>query len=726
MKQILLRDGKAVLEEVPAPSVEPGAVLVRTAYSLLSAGTERAALRATDAASLLGRAADPASLGKAFDLLRQEGPGAVWDRLRGATQSRVIAPGYSASGIVQAAGPGVLDLPPGQPVACAGAGRASHAEWISVPRNLAVAVPPGVPLDEAAFTTLGSVALQGVRRSGIQIGECAVVLGLGIIGALTAQVLRAAGARVIAFDVDPDRAARARDMGFGAYDFGARDPRDEVARVTRGLLADAVLVCAHSATAEPANLAMRLCRRKGRVVIVGDVRLDLDRSLLYEKELDLLISTSYGPGRYDPSYEDRGIDYPAPYVRFTLNRNMESFLDLVRAGRMALRPLIDRVVPLAQAASAYEAIGSDTGGRRPIGVLLRYATTEERPGAAASEASRAEAPARREIPFDPIADGSRDVGVGVCGAGSFVKSVHLPALKRARGFAVRGIATASPLNARDTARRFGAGRATTDLAEILADDSIDLVLIGTRHHLHAPQALQALRAGKHVLVEKPLCLDEAEIAPLLQEARRSRRLLAVGFNRRYSAVVRRAREVLARLQGPALFSYRVNAGALPPDHWLHDPAQGGGRIVGECCHFLDLILHLSGGGPLLSAQAAALPSDGSRVVRGDSFAAILNLADGSRAVLAYTGLGSPELPKERLEIFKGGTALVLDDFTRLGVSGPTGGSLELARQDKGFGGQWEEIGRALRGEPNDVVTLEEIEAAMRATFVLARAMRGER
>src|SRR5262245_24881293 len=361
MKQVLLRDGKAVLEEVPAPSIEPGAVLVRTAYSVLSAGTERAALRSTDEASLLGRAKDPASLGRAFDVLRREGPGAVWDRLRSATEPRAVAPGYSASGLVQAAGPGVFDLPPGQAVACAGAGRASHAEWISVPRNLAVAVPPGVPLDEAAFTTLGSVALQGVRRSGIQIGECAAVLGLGIIGVLTAQLLRVGGARVIAFDVDPDRAARARDMGFEAYDFGARDPREEVTRVTRGLLADAVVVCAHSPAAEAANLAMRLCRRKGRGVIVGDVRLDLDRALLYEKELDLLISTSYGPGRYDPSYEDKGIDYPAPYVRFTLNRNMESFLDLVRAGRIALRALIDRVVRIGQAASASEAIEATRG-----------------------------------------------------------------------------------------------------------------------------------------------------------------------------------------------------------------------------------------------------------------------------------------------------------------------------------------------------------------------------
>ncbi len=262
MKQVLLKDGKAVLEEVPTPSVTPGAVLVRTAYSVLSAGTERAALHAPGAASLLERATDPSALGRAIDLLRREGPGPVWERLRAAVEGGAIAPGYAASGIVQAAGPGVLDLPPGAAVACAGAGHASHAEWIAVPRHLAVSVPEGVPLEEAAFTTLGSIALQGVRRAGIQIGECAVVLGLGLIGSLTAQILRAAGARVVGFDVDPQRAARGRRLGLEAHDFAARDPRDEVGRVTRGLLADAVLICAQSSGAEVANLGLRLCRRK--------------------------------------------------------------------------------------------------------------------------------------------------------------------------------------------------------------------------------------------------------------------------------------------------------------------------------------------------------------------------------------------------------------------------------------------------------------------------------
>ena len=739
MRQVLLKEGRAVIEDVPAPQAGPGRLLVRTAFSVLSAGTERAALHAGGAATILDRIGDPSTLRRALDVLTTEGPGAIVDRIRKSREPHVVAPGYAASGLVQAAGPGVLDLPPGTAVACAGAGIASHAEWIAVPRMLVVPVPDGVPLDEAAFATLGSIALQGVRRSGIRIGECAVVLGLGLIGSLAGQILRAAGARVLGFDPDPGRAALGRALGFEAHDFGARDPREEVPRATGGLLADTVLICAAARGPEVANLAMRLCRKKGRVVIVGDVGLDLDRSLMYEKELDVVISTSYGPGRYDPTYEEQGIDYPAPYVRWTLNRNMAAFLDLLRDARVRVRPLIDRVFPLDEAAAAYEAIDREATGERPVGVLLRYPAAPEAGGAdgAISAGSGAAMPESVRVapPREGLESGASrtleglatagPIGVGVLGAGEFVKAVHLPLLRRHRAFQLRRLATTTPLNARETARRFHIETATTDAQDLLRDPSIDLVLIGTRHDLHAPQVLQALRAGKHVLVEKPLCLDEAEVTPLLDEARRARRLLSVGFNRRYSPLARRAREVLGRLTGPALMVYRVNASRLPASHWQQDPVRGGGRILGECCHFLDLILYLAGA-DLLAARATAVPSDGIGVVNGDAFAATLDLRDGSRAVLVYGGLGDPGLPKERLEIFKGGAAIVLDDFARLTVHGGAGGSLDLGRQDKGFEGQWEEIGRALRGEPHGVIALHEIEAAMRATFAVARAVRGDR
>jgi len=736
MKQVLLRDGRAVVEEVPAPAAVAGRVLVRTAFSVLSAGTERAVLAATEAASLIDDATSPQRLRRALEILRDEGPGGVVDRIRARRAGPPeAAPGYAAAGLVQAVGRGVADLPPGTPVACAGAGYASHAEMIAVPRNLVVPVPQGVALEEAAFTTIGAIAMQGVRRAGIQVGECAVVLGLGLVGSLAAQILRAAGAIVVGFDADSTRADRARALGFDAWDLASRDPRDEVPRVTGGLLADAVVVCAASKGSEVTNLALRLCRRKGRVVLVGDVGLGLERALLYEKEIDLLMSTSYGPGRYDPEYEEKGIDYPPAYVRWTENRNMGSFLRLVADGRVRLRPLIDRVLPLEEAGAAYDLIAG-VGGERPLGVVLRYPDGPAPPAGmpapaggspAETVAGDAAAPAGRAAgadPIDPLPPGTATIGVALCGAGAFVKAAHLPALRAHAGFTVRAAIAATPVSARDTARRHAIPRAATRLAEVLDDEAVQLVLVGTRHHLHAAQALEALEAGRHVLVEKPLCLDEREITPIIATARRARRMLAVGFNRRYSPLVRRTREVLARLDGPLVATYRVNAGALPAGHWALDPGEGGGRILGECCHFVDLLLHLVGS-PLTMVEARALPSDGNRVVCSDSFVATLGFADGSRAALVYTGLGDPGLAKERIEVFRHGTALVLDDFTALTVHGGPGGSLSLPRQDKGIAGQWEAIARRLRGEPSDLVTLAAIEAAMRGTFRLDRAVRGE-
>ena len=734
MKQVLLRDGRAVVEEVPAPQADAGRVLVRTSYSVLSAGTERAVLESTGKSGLLAQAGDPRRIGRALEILRDEGVAGIRARLEARRAGPPEAvPGYAAAGVVEAVGAGVADLPPGIAVACAGAGHACHAEMIAVPRRLVAPVPRGVALDEAAFTTIGAIALQGVRRAGIQLGESAVVLGLGLVGALTAQILRAAGAIVLGFDADSRRAERLRVLGIEAYGLAGRDPKDEVPRATGGALADAVIVCAASRGSEVTNLALKLARKKGRVVLVGDVGMEIDRALMYEKELDLLMSTSYGPGRYDPSYEEKGVDYPYPYVRWTENRNMEAFLRLVADGRVTLRPLIDRVLPIEEAGAAYDLIAA-AGPERPLGVVLRYpgtvAGTPALPtatapaGATAPHASAAPHAARPDD-IEILPPDTATIGVVLCGAGAFVKSAHLPAMRGVGGFALRSVVAGTPASARDTARRHGIPKAATRLAEVLDDAQAPLVLIGTRHHMHAAQAIEALAAGRPVLVEKPHCLVESDVAPIVDAARRARRLLAVGFNRRYSPLSRRAREVIAARRGPLCALYRVNAGALPPGHWAQDPDQGGGRILGECGHFVDLLLHLIGA-PLTAIEARALPSDGVSVVLSDSFAATLSFADGSRAVLAYTGLGDASLPKERLEVFRGGMALVLDDFRSLAVHGGAGGSMTLPQQDKGITAQWEAIGRRLRGQPSDLITLAEVEAATRATFLLDRAVRGER
>ncbi|HEV8122406.1 MAG TPA: bi-domain-containing oxidoreductase [Candidatus Polarisedimenticolia bacterium] len=730
MKQVLLREGRAVVEEVAEPVAEAGRVLVRTAFSLVSAGTERAVLEATGRQTLLGAAADPGVVRKALGVLRNEGPKGILDRLQARAVPSEAVPGYAASGVVLEVGRGVSDLPPGTRVACGGSGYACHAERIAVPRPLCAPVPPGVSLEEAAFTTLGAIALQGVRRSGIVLGESAVVLGLGLVGTLTAQILRAAGAVVIGFDADRERAARLRALGIEAYDLAARDPRDEVPRATGGLLADAVLVCAASKGSEVSNLALRLARRKGRVVLVGDVGLDLDRALIYEKELDILMSTSYGPGRYDPSYEERGIDYPPAYVRWTENRNFGAFLRLVQEKRVRLRPLIDLTVGLEEARAVYERIAAPSGPR-PLGVLLRYGADE---GIGPGDGAEAPGTTQRRVPTTtgvPAADDVEPVpagaviGVVVCGAGAFVRASHLPAMRGLPDVRAAAIVSGTPAGARDAARRFDVPKAGTDLGAQLDDPSHRLVLIGTRHDLHEAQVRTSLRAGRHVLVEKPLCLHEDEIAPLLDEARARRRLLAVGFNRRYSPLALRMREALGHLAGPAFAVYRVNAGALPASHWVFDPVQGGGRVIGECCHFVDLLLYLMQA-PVVSIEARALLSDGINVVQGDSFTATLGFGNGSSAVLVYTGLGNAGLPKERLEIFKGGASLLLDDFRALEVYGGPGGTVRLPRQDKGIEAQWRAVVARLRGEPSEVIRLDEIEATMRTTFRLDRAVRGER
>lgn len=725
MRQVLLREGKALLEEVPRPVAGPGQVLVRTAYSVLSAGTERAVLHESDRRSLLHDATDPSRVRRLLEILRDEGVGGVHERMVERGHPVAALPGYAAAGRVESVGPGVSDLPPGTAVACAGAGYACHAEWIVVPRNLVHRVPDGLRLEQAAFATLGAIALQAVRRASLQIGECAIVLGLGLIGSLTIQIARAAGARVVGFDREPERADRCRSLGLEAHDLAARDPRIEVPRATSGLLADAVLVCAATRGSEAANLALRLCRKKGRVVLVGDVGLDLDRSLMYEKELDVLISTSYGPGRYDPSYEEKGIDYPAAYVRWTENRNLGAFLALLADGRVRVDLLTDRIVPLAEAPHAYEVIARETTAGTPLGVVLEYPGEDgdDRPAVRPTGTIDQEGPAPGAI--DPVPVSAGAIGVGLCGAGHFVRATHIPALRATREFELRAVATSKPAHSLEVARRYSIATAAADLGEMLADETVRLILIGTRHHLHAAQAREALESGRHLFVEKPLCLEEGELGPLLAAARNARRLLAVGFNRRYSPLARRARDVLERLPGPSLAVYRVNAGPLPGDHWVHDADIGGGRIIGECCHFLDLLLHLIDE-PLVGIEAQAVPSDGATIVGSDSFAALLTFARGSRATLVYTGLGNSGLEKERMEIFKGGSALVLDDFRRLQVFGSPGGSMHLRQQDKGIASQWEEVARALRGEANTIIMPREVEATMRATFLLDRAVRGER
>ena len=712
MKQVAqtYRTGELTLREVPAPSLQPGGVLVETWFSVVSVGTEGMKVQ-TARKSLLGKArARPELVRQVLSTLQKEGLLSTYRKV----MNRLDAPvplGYSLCGRVLAVAPDVEDLTTGDVVACAGAGYANHAEIVFVPKNLCVKVPPEVPADLAAFTTVGAIALQGVRQAEVQVGDAIAVVGLGLVGQLAVQLLSAAGCRVFGIDINAARAQLARELGAQAAFAGGDDTLEQAAlSFSRGLGMDSVLVCAATRSNDAVNLAARLARDRGRVVIVGIVGMDIHHEAFYEKELDLRMSRSYGPGRYDPVYEEEGVDYPAGYVRWTERRNMEAVLDLMAAGRLKLAPLITHRFPFAQAAQAYELIAGP-GAASVLGVVFEY----DRAGAA--PAARVEFPSGR-------AD-QRPVNLGVIGAGNFAKTMLLPHLKERSNVSLRGVATATALSAQDTAGRFGFAFAATDAREVLEDAATNAVLIATRHNLHAPLAAQALRAGKAVFVEKPLALNEVELADVMDAYRHAPRpFLMVGFNRRFAPLVTQARGLLPK-HGPYTIHCRVNAGFTPLDSWYQDPIQGGGRLLGEGCHFIDLLLHLTGARPLRVSAAAM---DDAGVYRGDNVAVTVSFADGSVGTLLYVACGDPAQSKERLEIFSGGAMAVLDDYRSLQFS--HGGKSKTLRsrlnQDKGHAAEMAALVAALATGGPAPIPAEELFLSTLATLCAARSLREQR
>ncbi|SHJ53342.1 bi-domain-containing oxidoreductase [Propionispora hippei] len=677
MKQVIIKQGMATVEEVPAPQVSAGTVLVRVEYSCISAGTEMSGVKGS-AVPLWKRAIQqPQKVKKVFDMVMSQGIEKTRRVVAGKLSSGSPT-GYSAAGIVVECGEDIHDLKPGDYVACAGAQCAFHAEYISVPHNLVAKIPKGLNSKEASTVTVGAIAMQGVRRSNPTLGETFVIIGLGIIGQLTVQLLKANGCRVIGVEIDRSRINMAYQLGL---DYGIHPDDDldveQVIRLTEGNGADGVIITAATPSDAVVSTAFKMCRRKGRVVLVGDVGLHLNRADFYQKELDFFISSSYGPGRYDENYEEKGLDYPIGYVRWTENRNMLEYLKLVSEEKVRVNLLIQKTYSIEKATEAYEALKN--GQDRPMIVLLEY--------------PKEKLETKRKV-YNLSARGKAEgkIGVALAGAGGFAKGIHLPNIKLLSDyFHLKAVMSRTGHNAKAVASQFEAEYSTTDYQELLNDSNIDLIVIATRHNLHTNMALQALRAGKHVLVEKPLALSNEELDKIKKfyeslPTDQTAPVLLTGFNRRFSRYAQAMYQLTSQRTNPLMINYRMNAGYIPLNHWVHTE-EGGGRNIGEACHIYDLFNFLTNS-KVRNVQAQSIVPTTGYYSSQDNFVATVSYEDGSVATLTYTALGATDYPKEQMEVFFDGKVLILDDYKSLKAAGTKIGSLQTKLSEKG---QYEEI-----------------------------------
>jgi predicted dehydrogenase/threonine dehydrogenase-like Zn-dependent dehydrogenase len=703
MKQLLqnIKNGRTAVEEVPVPTPQRGQALVRVAASLVSAGTERMVVEFAGK-SLVGKArARPDLVRQVVDKMKREGPlpaiQAAYNRL-----DQPMPLGYSSAGTIVALGEGMAGFTVGQRVACAGGGYAVHAEYNLVPRNLLTPLPDAVDFEAAAFTTLGAIAMHGFRLARPAIGETVAVIGMGLVGVLAGQIAAASGCCVLGIDPKSDRVALAESLGITTC---LRSQAEEAARsFTSNLGFDAVLVCADTPSNDTVELAGAIARDRGRVVATGVVGLGLPRKTYYEKELSFITSRSYGPGRYDPAYEENGADYPVGYVRWTEGRNFQSVVNLMASGKLLVAPLISHRFPIEKAAEAYQVI---TGRSRQafLGILLTYGTKEDH---------------SRRVEFPVIHSPSPVVRLGVVGAGLFANATLLPAIKKIPGIELVGIASAGGLHARHSATKFGFAYAASSTDEILQDPQVNTVAILTRHDSHAELVSKALLSGKHVFVEKPLAIDESGLAKVTSTlAGENHGLLAVGFNRRFAPLAVRLAAHFAQRTEALSMHYRINAGYIPANHWTQDAAQGGGRVIGEACHFVDLLVFLAGAAPL-SVSAHGLP-DAGRYNR-DNLSMTFTFPDGSIGVVDYLSNGDKSFPKERLEIFCGGRVAVLDDFRSLELVQDGRRTVVRKAQDKGWASEWAAFTKAIREAGEPPIPYEQLVGVTQATFAVMKSL----
>jgi polar amino acid transport system substrate-binding protein len=707
MKQVIqnFKTGELSVAEVPAPSLARGFVLVRNKFSLISAGTERSTV-STAQASLLGKARQRPDLVKqVLESFRKDGFSETLKRVR--TKLETLKElGYSSAGTVLASLDTQGRFQPGDRVACGGGGYASHADVIAVPQNLVVKVPEAVGLDAAAFTTLGAIAVQGVRQANPRIGESVCVIGLGLLGQITAQLLRANGCQVFGIDTSEAMVAlAAKNSCHGARTRSDSGLDSAIAAFTGGRGFDSVVITAATQSSDPVELATAILRQKGVVVIVGSVPMNIPREPhFYKKELELKISCSYGPGRYDPTYEEGGQDYPYGYVRWTENRNMEVFVKLLENRSLDVQPLVTHTFDVEQAEKAYDIVTGRVSERH-IGILLKYSQADEAH------------PVLHPVPS--VSKQRARPGIGFIGAGSFAQKFLIPFAQR--DGELLSVVTSRGVTAKSVGEKFRFSSHSTDASEMFSNSAIDTVFIATRHDTHAGFATAAIEAGKNVFVEKPLALHEDELARVLGVARQHTECrLLVGYNRRFSPLSRRAREVFERIAGPLVINYRVNAGFLPREHWTQTD-QGGGRILGEVCHFVDLMQFLTGSDPV-GVYAMSVAANNAQMPDQDNVTISLRFRNGSVGQISYLACGDKLLSKERVEIFGGGQSFIIDDF-RTGEH-YTGGS-RRAIKSAGKGHQ-EEVGTFLHsirdGMPSPI-PLDSLALTSLTTFAVLDSLR---
>lgn len=718
MKQLVqdLRTGAVQVLETPRPTVPRRGLLVRNLFSVISAGTERASVD-VGRKGLLGKAmARPDLVRKVWASVQSEGLSATIQKVQARLDSyRTL--GYSSAGIVVEVGAEAVGFAQGDIVACAGGDYAVHAEYVVVPQNLCARVPASVPPEWAVFATLGAIALQSIRQADARVGDSVAVIGLGIIGQLSVQLLKAAGCRVFGIDLHQENVALAQACG--ADRAVLRDDaglEQAIAEFSQGRGTDAVLITASTKSNDPVQLAADILRDRGRIVVVGDVPVEASRAVLYEKELELRLSRSYGPGRYDPAYEEKGQDYPIGYVRWTEQRNIEAFLDLLDSKKLDIKKLITHRFPIDRAVQAYELLlGERTEFH--VAILLEYPTATEAGISRSNRVVLKETMRAKQL---------SQLRLGVIGAGNFCQTHLLPHLKAHPKVVLRGVATATAARSRKVADKYGFHYCTTDAREVIEDPETDAVVIATRHDLHAALTATAMRAGKAVFTEKPLALTHTQLADVVAAAQESEKQgqpprLMVGFNRRFAPLLRQMLSAWGNKEGPWLIQYRVNAGPLPPNHWLLDSEQGGGRLLGEVCHFIDFLMFLAQA-PVARVFAEQLSGSG----LADEWNILLTLkfSEGSAGSVNYQSVGDPSFAKERVEWFGQGGVGVIDDF-RSGSITSEGKmrKFSLWKQDKGHREEIRSFVEWLSGSELPPIPLDQIVATSLATLRALESLR---